>query len=234
MLRRCARALSCAVLVVALMGAGSSTASADDAPCALGDQPVSRLTEFGAQFVTICLINAERTARDLVPLTFNRKLALAGDGYAQAMIAGKFFSHEGPGGDSPADRVLAQHYAPGDEQWQIGETLAWGSAERSTPRAIVQGWMNSPVHVKVLLDPSFREVGIGIRFGAPVAPAPLGESATYAAEFGVRSQVVVDEEPAYATRSVAVTATQRKRAKTCRKRARTMRLRARCARAARR
>ena len=127
--------------------------------------------------------------------------------------------------------MLAQGYAPGDGQWQIGETLAWGSAERSTPRAIVQGWMNSPQHVGVLLDPSFREIGIGVRFGAPVAPVPLGESVTYAAEFGVRSHVVVDDEPAYATRSVALTA---KRAKTCRKRARTKKIRARCARAARR
>ena len=60
MLRRCSRALSCAVLVAALMGACSTTASAEDAACALGDQPVSKLTEFGTQFVTLCLVNAER------------------------------------------------------------------------------------------------------------------------------------------------------------------------------
>ena len=229
MLRRCARALSCAVLVAALMGAGPSTASADDAGCALGDQPVSRLTEVGAGFVAICLVNAERTARGLEPLAFSRRLALAGDAYAQAMIAGRFFSHDGSAGDSPADRVLAQDYVPGEGQWQIGETLAWGNAERSTPRAIVQGWMNSPQHVGVLLDPAFREIGIGVRFGAPVTPVPGGESVTYAAEFGVRSQVVVDGEPAFRTRSAPLTATQRR---ACRKRARTAKRRARCGRVA--
>ena len=235
MLRRCARALSCAVLVAALTGAWAPAASAADPACVMGDTRVSTLTEFGAQFVTTCLINAERTARGIPPLTMNRQLALAGDGYAQAMVAGRFFSHYGPGGDSPLDRVQAQGYIAGSDQWQVGETLAWGNGPLSTPRSIVDGWMASPEHVAVLLDPAFREIGIGIRFGAPVSPTPDGENVTYAADFGARSQVVVDDEPAYRARFApgTVAASARRRRAACRKRAHTARSRARCARAAR-
>ena len=201
MLRRCVRALSCALLVCALAGACAPVASAADPACAMGDMRVSTLTEYGAQFVTACLINAERTSRRLEPVAMNRKLMLAGDTYAQAMVAGRFFSHFGPGGDSPLDRVRDQGYLSGDEQWQVGETLAWGNGPLSTPRAIVAGWMASTEHREVLLDPALREVGIGIRFGAPVATAPAGENVTYAADFGTRSQLVLDDEPVYTMRA---------------------------------
>jgi hypothetical protein len=92
--------------------------------------------------------------------------------------------------------------------------------------------MNSPEHAAVILDPAFREIGIGIRLGAPLTPVPAGENVTYAADFGVRSHVVLDGEPAYATRTAPLTVAARRKRAACRKRARTAKRRVRCGRVA--
>ena len=43
--------------------------------------------------------------------------------------------------------------------------------------------MNSPGHRANILSPSFREIGIGVAYGAPVAGAGT-PAATYATDFG--------------------------------------------------
>ena len=243
----CVRALLGVLLVAALMGGFAPAASADDAACAMGDQPVSKLSEYGTQFVTLCLLNEQRAAHGLPPFVFNKKLAQAGSAYAAEMVANDFFSHTGPDGDTAADRIQALGYAGPDEAWQVGETLAWGNLAMGTPRAIVTGWMNSAAHSAVILDPALREVGIGIRLGAPVSPAPTMESATYAAEFGARTPSVTEDDTTMTTVNTVNTATPltpraapaptpvaaRRTAATCRKHAHTKKQRARCARAAR-
>jgi uncharacterized protein YkwD len=45
--------------------------------------------------------------------------------------------------------------------------------------------MNSPGHRANILNSAFREIGIGVAYGAPVAVG--GPAATYATEFGARS-----------------------------------------------
>ena len=66
--------------------------------------------------------------------------------------------------------------------WTIGENIAWGSGALATPRAIVNGWMHSPGHRANILRASFRDIGIGIRLGAP-GPG-LSGGATYVTDFG--------------------------------------------------
>ena len=67
----------------------------------------------------------------------------------------------------------------------IGENLAWGSGERSTPRSIVRAWMNSAGHRHNILNGRFREIGIGVVDSSPVSTANRG--ATYTTTFGSRS-----------------------------------------------
>jgi uncharacterized protein YkwD len=51
-----------------------------------------------------------------------------------------------------------------------------------TPRAVVRAWMASPSHRRVLLLPAFRDLGVGVRRGAPVPVG--GAAASYVANFG--------------------------------------------------
>jgi uncharacterized protein YkwD len=132
---------------------------------------------------TLCVLNAERDRHGLRPLRLNKRLSRAARRHARDMARRKYFAHDSLNGSSFVDRIRRTGYLHGARSWWVGENLAWGTQDRSAPRAITKMWMNSPGHRANILSPSFREVGIGLSLGAPVkgrgAPA-----ATYATDFG--------------------------------------------------
>jgi uncharacterized protein YkwD len=68
------------------------------------------------------------------------------------MADGQFLSHTGSDGSSPSQRAEAAGYPSG-----VGETAGAG---HSNAAAIVLGWMNSSDHRAILLNASWRHVGI--------------------------------------------------------------------------
>ena len=130
----------------------------------------------------LCLLNAERRSKGLAPVHGNRKLRRAAHGWASRMVAARFFAHES-GNSTLQSRVKKTGYVRGN--WVLGENIAWGSGGLATPRAIVNGWMNSPAHRANILYGRFRDIGIGIRLGAP--GANLSGGATYVTDFGRHS-----------------------------------------------
>jgi uncharacterized protein YkwD len=84
------------------------------------------------------------------------------------------------------DRLRDSRYIRGDRPWAVGETLAWGTDSRATPAGTVAAWMESRPHRKVLLDPQYRELGVGVAIGIPIEGSEPDTGATYAAELGVR------------------------------------------------
>ena len=89
------------------------------------------------------------------PLKWNADLAQAARRYAGQMARQNFFAHQGPSGATPWDRIRAAGY--GDFRL-AGENLAGGTR---TPQETVQGWLNSPGHCANLMEPGFRELGVG-------------------------------------------------------------------------
>jgi uncharacterized protein YkwD len=136
-----------------------------------------------ARDATLCLLNAERRHHHERALRLNRKLSLAAARHARDMVERGYFSHDAPSGQSFVQRIMSTDYVPPSASWFVGENLAWGSEERSTPRQIVRAWMASPGHRRNILAGSFREIGIAVVAGAPVAG--VTQAATYATEFGV-------------------------------------------------
>lgn len=139
-----------------------------------------------AAAATLCLLNGERAQHGLPRLREQRQLARAGRRYARTMARERFFSHTSPSGASMRDRLRAVGYARDDRAWSIGEALAWGVGPRATPAATVDAWLASPPHRRLLLDPGYRDAGIGVARGVPVMDAAAGPGATYALELGVR------------------------------------------------
>jgi uncharacterized protein YkwD len=127
----------------------------------------------------LCLLNGERAARGLPAVHSNRRLARAAHAWANRMVAGRFFAHEA-GSSTPLSRIKKTGYVRGS--WSLGENIAWGSGALATPQAIVNGWMHSPPHKANILYAKFRDIGIGIRLGAP--GANLSGGATYVTDFG--------------------------------------------------
>ncbi len=165
---------------------------------ALAPTPASLAAMAASQ---LCLLNGVRADAGLPPLTLNAKLGAAATAYAQDLVAGSYFSHTGRDGSTIRTRLAAVGYLPEDAGWAIGENLAWGTGPLATPGSIMQAWMNSEGHRENILNPEYREIGIGVVVGNPASPN--GSGATYANAFGVVDEVeqsepapVADHEPA--------------------------------------
>jgi uncharacterized protein YkwD len=132
---------------------------------------------------TLCLVNQERVWAGRVPLVDDGYLQLAADRHSLDMVVTDYFSHVSPAGESFLSRLLASGFVPPRAQFQLGENLAWGTFSLSTPASIVAAWMHSPHHRANILDPSYRQTGLGI---VPAVPAleSQGPGATYTQEFG--------------------------------------------------
>ncbi len=160
----------------AAVGAGSCP-GATEIPSSDGDGDGDEATA-----ATHCLVNAERTSRGLRPLRRDANLAQAARGHSADMVRRDFFAHVSPGGETLKDRVRAAGYGEPGQGWRAGENLGWGTQERSSPNALVDAWLESPAHRRIMLSSDYRELGIGVASGAPNKEAP---GATYTLNVGV-------------------------------------------------
>ncbi len=106
------------------------------------------------------LVNELRAERGLEPLRVHARLVTVARRHSREMLRHDFFSHRGRDGSTPDQRIRR---AGG--RGATGETLAWGSGSSATPAEIVRMWMESPPHKRILLDPDFRQIGIGRALG---------------------------------------------------------------------
>jgi uncharacterized protein YkwD len=131
-----------------------------------------------------CLVNAQRAAYGLRALRPSPLLRVAAERHGADMVTNGFFAHVSPFTGALAARVSRSGYMGHRTDWELGEDLAWGEGDLSTPAAIVEAWMNSPAHRAVILEPSFRDVGVGIVEGVPFA-TPLAGT-TFVMDVGAR------------------------------------------------
>ena len=135
------------------------------------------------QDAILCLHNKIRSEKGLPTLRDNAKLRKAALSHSSAMINAGFFEHTSPNGDTFVDRILGAGYTKRNDAWTLGENLAWGTGELSSPAQVMQSWMNSAGHKANILKKAYREVGIGIRVGVP---SDHGVGATITADFGAK------------------------------------------------
>jgi len=131
----------------------------------------------------LCLHNQIRAQAGLPLLKDNTKLRKAAVGHSNDMVAEGYFDHTSLNGDTFVDRILDAGYAKRNDGWTIGENLAWGTGELSTPQAIMNAWMNSAGHKANILKKAYKEVGISVRLGVPT---DAGVGATVTADFGAK------------------------------------------------
>ncbi len=91
------------------------------------------------------------------PLAYNALLEQAAQGHASDMAGKTYFSHTSQDGRTFAQRISATGYA-----WRtIGENIAAG---QSTPESVVSGWLQSPGHCANIMNPAFKELGVGYAY----------------------------------------------------------------------
>jgi uncharacterized protein YkwD len=132
----------------------------------------------------VCLVNRERERAGEGALAPNAQLQQAAQHHSEDMAARDYFEHVGPGGDTPLDRMRSAGYVPGGEGYEVGENIAWGTLGLSTPRAIVASWMASPEHRANILDPRFRDTGVGVSTHVPAAMGHGQPGGLYTQDFG--------------------------------------------------
>ena len=102
------------------------------------------------------LVNVEREARNLHPLSYNQELTVAARRHSQDMGDRNYFDHTTPAPDSIKfyERIVDAGY----NYRNCGENIAAGYA---TPAAVVDGWMDSDGHRANILDPDYCDIGVG-------------------------------------------------------------------------
>lgn len=144
--------LFCAVLATL---AGWTVASAQPAAAA-----GPHLTK--TEKTLLALLNHARTSHGRHALRAVSSLERASRSHSKEMLRRGYVSHDSHNGTSDAARLRAFGYSrAGYSSWKVGEIIGWGKGSASAARRIFHRWMKSPGHRKVLLQRSFRDVGVG-------------------------------------------------------------------------
>lgn len=100
------------------------------------------------------LVNAEREKNGLSSLSLNSQLSNVAQIKSEDMNNNHYFSHNSPTYGSPFD-MMKQF---GISFKTAGENIAMG---QTSPEQVVNGWLNSEGHRKNILNPDFKEMGLG-------------------------------------------------------------------------
>jgi uncharacterized protein YkwD len=135
---------------------------------------------------TLCLVNRERAERAESPVATNPRLEQAAQAHAEDMAFGDYLEHVGPRGDTPISRAQASGYIYNSNVgFTVGENIGCATLWAATPRAIIAAWMASPAHRSVILNPEYRDTGIGVWAHPPASLAGEEPGAVYTQDFGV-------------------------------------------------
>jgi uncharacterized protein YkwD len=165
------------LLGIAPIASASNCTGEDAHPNQLSQQQVSR--------TTLCLLNNRRADHGMRALRLSSRLGKAARGHSADMARRGYFSHDSRSGGSFVERIRSAGYLGQARSWKVGENIAWGTGRLATPGSIVTAWMHSPGHRANILNPAFRELGVGVTDGAPVRTA-VSSGATYTTDFGTR------------------------------------------------
>ncbi|WP_404293273.1 LysM peptidoglycan-binding domain-containing protein [Cytobacillus kochii] len=102
----------------------------------------------------VSLVNVERANNGLPALKLNGDVSKVAYLKAKDMADNNYFSHTSPTYGTPFEMLTAN----GVTYLTAGENIAKGY---TSPKAVVQGWMNSEGHRANILNGNFTEIGIG-------------------------------------------------------------------------
>lgn len=107
------------------------------------------------------LVNIERAKEGLNTLTFSQSIGKAAAIRAKEIQTS--FSHTRPNGSHFATALKEA----GVSYRGTGENIAWG---QKTPEEVVKAWMNSPGHRANIMNPNFKNIGVGYELNRNKTP----------------------------------------------------------------
>lgn len=112
----------------------------------------SSVSDFESEVIR--LVNKERAAKGLSPLTANWELSRVARYKSQDMVDNHYFSHTSPTYGTPFQMMKSF----GISYKTAGENIAYG---QTTPQAVVTAWMNSSGHRANILNANYKQIGVG-------------------------------------------------------------------------
>jgi uncharacterized protein YkwD len=109
-----------------------------------------------------CLVDRARRHAGLRALADSTELDRSAGDKAADILRCKSFSHYACGREFTFWMKRVGYLSA--SCWRVGENLAWGTGATSSPRAIFNTWIHSPVHRANILG-HFSQIGIGLRVG---------------------------------------------------------------------
>jgi uncharacterized protein YkwD len=151
------RILSVVAALLVCCAAGAPAATADPLL-----SPVSRastgatVAPNAAELAILRAVNGVRARNGRRPLGLGPALHRAARSHSVDMARRGYFDH------GPFVQRLRRF---GVRAQSIGENIAYATEPGFSAAVVLQMWMTSPSHRAVLLDPSFRRIGVGVAGG---------------------------------------------------------------------
>ncbi len=134
----------------------------------------------------LAAVNSFRTAHGLASL--HESVALDRSARRHSLEMGRvgYFAHTSADGAAFWRRIQRYYPVKGYAYWSVGENLLWAPAGVSAAHAL-QMWVESPEHLRNLLAPQWRQIGISA-VGVAHAPGVYGGRSIVIItnDFGVR------------------------------------------------
>jgi uncharacterized protein YkwD len=171
------------VLAAVVAAAGIAVAVATRAPVARGGHTLALASLERGVFDDI---NAFRAAHHLPTLRLSAALTDAARSHSVQMEADGYFAHDSADGTAFWKRIQAFYPSAAFAYWSVGENLLWSSPTVNASHALSM-WIASPEHLRNLLDPNWREIGVSAVHTAAAPGVYRGMAVTIiTTDFGAR------------------------------------------------
>jgi uncharacterized protein YkwD len=134
----------------------------------------------------LAAVNSFRVAHGLVPLREATGLDSSARQHSLEMGKVGYFAHNSANGTAFWRRIQRYYGSRNYAQWSVGENLLWSSPTVSAGQAM-KLWIASPEHLRNLLSPQWRQIGVSAVHVAAAPGVYGGRGVTIiTTDFGVR------------------------------------------------
>ena len=179
---RASTALVLLTLGASILLAASPGTTAALAGCPHADARAHKTSLAKLRKAMTCLVNNKRDRHDLRELDNNDHLAKAARRHTNVMLRQNCFKHRCRDEPGLRKRVKQSGYTKGARAFEFAEDLGFDR----TPRRMIKRLMNSRYNRRNILDRDWRDIGVGVGWGAPKKGRDDSKYATYTIVFAWR------------------------------------------------
>jgi uncharacterized protein YkwD len=176
-----------AALVLLTLGALIALAASPGTTSALAGCPHAHARAHTTSLANLrdamrCLVNHKRAKHGLTQLDDNTRLASAARRHTNVMLRKDCFKHRCAGEPGLRKRIKQSGYTKGARAFRFAEDLGFDR----TPRRMLTRLMNSSFNKRQILGKDWRDIGVGVGWGAPRKARDDSKYATYTIVFAWR------------------------------------------------